>query len=65
MYCIGCGKRGVYWPKYEPIACTMRCIATRWLLIKDAAGFAEGEHCGDCGEQIQYYGHECEVQDEE
>jgi hypothetical protein len=65
MFCIGCGKKGVRWPHYEPIACTMRCLAIRWLTIRDAAGFAEGEYCGNCGDSIQNYGHECEEQQEE
>jgi hypothetical protein len=65
MFCVGCGKKGVRWPHHEPIACTMRCLAIRWLTIRDAAGFAEGEYCGNCGDSIQNYEHECKEQEEE
>ena len=58
-HCIGCGKKGVHWPKDEPLACSMRCLVNGWFCLREAAGYIEGEHCSDCGEQIQNYGHEC------
>jgi hypothetical protein len=47
MYCIGCGKKGVHWPKNNPEACSMRCLAIRALAEYSAGG--DGFHCPDCG----------------
>ena len=38
MFCVGCGKKGVRWPTHEPIACTMRCLATQWMILSEAGG---------------------------
>ena len=47
MYCIGCGKRGVHWPKNNPQACSMHCMAIRSLAEYSASGY--GFFCPDCG----------------
>ena len=47
-YCISCGKKGVRWPKHDPIACSMTCLADRTLGHYSAGG--GGFYCVDCGE---------------
>lgn len=55
-YCASCGekKQRLTYPKYEPVACTMRCAANAW----DSLGW--GTTCNDCGELNDMDGHECE-----
>jgi len=67
MYCVGCGKKGVRWPHYEPIACTMCCLATQWMILSEAGGQIDGEHCSWCGDQLSGFGsdHWCKEQEEE
>jgi hypothetical protein len=49
-YCIACGKQGVRWPTYNPVACSMTCLAIRALGEYSASG--DGFHCPDCGEYM-------------
>jgi hypothetical protein len=46
-YCIGCGKRGVHWPKDEPLACSARCLARR--AVGEYMGGGDGYCCTYCG----------------
>jgi hypothetical protein len=50
-YCISCGKQGTHWPKGRPVACTMRCAATRTLGQYSAS--SDGFYCPDCGEPAE------------
>ena len=47
MYCISCGKKGVYWPKHNPEACSMRCLA--WRVLGEYGGGGDGFFCPVCG----------------
>jgi len=50
MYCISCGKKGVHWPKHDPEACSMRCLA--WRVLGEFQGGGDGFYCPDCGLDI-------------
>jgi len=62
MFCVGCGKKGVRWPKDEPIACTMRCLAEAWLHLSEASGGNDGEYCFHCGEYLASFRSQCPCQ---
>ena len=55
-HCISCGKKTVQWPRGNPQACSMRCLALRVLAEYsrthgwqcDMPG-GDGFHCPDCG----------------
>jgi len=47
-HCISCGKRGVYWPSYNPEACTQKCAANAFLSYADTGAF-EAAYCPGCG----------------
>jgi len=46
VYCVGCGKAGVRWPKFAPEVCSMKCAAWRFVSMPDES---EGKRCPDCG----------------
>ena len=50
MYCISCGEKGTHWPKHNPKACSMKCLAYRSLGEYSAGG--NGYYCPDCGGDI-------------